>query len=154
MNTLSDQQQHTSLLFIKHSSLSCSLFLFSSTEGTFSTQKIEYSMRYIYYKNQSINQSIHCTQNTEKHGNCAWVGLWILPSVGFWPQDLINIASNVFFRLSIGENIALCAESIYGLTLPHCLHRPVPSPAEEACGHVVGGHVYAPSPRRNIFCRV
>ena len=38
MNTLSDQQQHTGLLYIKHCSLSCSLFLFSSTEGTFSPQ--------------------------------------------------------------------------------------------------------------------
>ena len=38
MNTLSDQQQHTSLLYIKHCSLLFSLFLFSSTEATFSQQ--------------------------------------------------------------------------------------------------------------------
>ena len=50
---------------------------------------------------------------------------------GVWRQDLINIASNVFSRF--GENIALSTESIHGLTLPQCLRRPVPLPAEEAC---------------------
>ena len=48
-----------------------------------------------------------------------------------------------FLPLSIGENIALCAESIHGLTLSRCLRRPVPLPAEEACRHVVGGHNHA-----------
>ena len=38
--------------------------------------------------------------------------------------------------------LALCAESIRGLTLPQLLRRPVPLPAEEACGHVVGGHIH------------
>ena len=37
MNTLSNQWQHT-LLYIKHCSLSCSLFLFTSTKGTLSPQ--------------------------------------------------------------------------------------------------------------------
>ena len=46
-----------------------------------------------------------------------------------------------FLPLSIGENIALCAESIHGLTLCWCLCRPVPLPAEEACEHEVGGHI-------------
>jgi hypothetical protein len=57
-----------------------------------------------------------CIVNTGKQGNCGWVGLWIL---------------------------ALCAKSIHGLTLPQCLRRPVPLPAEEACRHVVGGHNHA-----------
>ena len=47
--------------------------------------------------------------------------------------------------LSIGENIPLCAESIHGL--PQCLRMPVPLPAEEACGHVVGGHIRTISKR-------
>ena len=47
-----------------------------------------------------------------------------------------------FLLLSIGENIALCAESIHGLTLPQCVRRPVPLTAEEAYGHVVGGHIH------------
>ena len=46
-----------------------------------------------------------------------------------------------FLPLGIGENIALSAESIHGLTLSRCLRRPVPLPAEEACEHVVGGHI-------------
>ena len=50
----------------------------------------------------------------------------------------LSIGSNqhhtqCFLPLSMGENIALCAESIHGLTLPQCLRRPVPLPAEEAC---------------------
>ena len=57
-----------------------------------------------------------------------------------------------FLPLSIGENIALCAESIHGLTLSRCLLRPVPLPAEEACKHVVGSHIRAISkPKKNIL---
>jgi hypothetical protein len=79
-------------------------------------------------KNKTKNNQKYRTVlyvNTEKHGNCAWVGLWIL---------------------------ALCAESIHGLTLPQCLRRPVPLPAEEACGHVVGGHIhYILKPKKNLL---
>jgi hypothetical protein len=71
--TLSGQQQYTNLLDIKHCSLSCSLFLFSSTEGRFSQQ-------------------------------------------------------------------------------PKKFCRPVPLPAEKACGHVVGGHIHAIfKPKKNIL---
>ena len=62
------------------------------------------------------NTQLYCTYSKHrKQGNCAWVGLWIL---------------------------TLCAESIHGLTLLHCLSRPVPLPADEACRHVVGGHIH------------
>ena len=44
-HTLSDQQQHTSLVYINHCSLSYPLLLFSSTEGTFSEKS----------KNQMLN---------------------------------------------------------------------------------------------------
>ena len=45
--------------------------------------------------------------------------------------------------LSTGENIPMCGESINGLTSHQCLCRTVPLPVEEACGHVVGGHIRA-----------
>ena len=53
--------------------------------------------------------------------------------------------------LSSGENIPLCAGSIHGFTSHQCLRRPVPLPAEEACGHVVGGHIHAISKPKIIF---
>ncbi len=56
-----------------------------------------------------------------------------------------------FLLLSNGENNALCAESIHGLTLPQCLRMPLPLPVEEACGHVVGGHIRAISKRKRIL---
>ena len=48
--------------------------------------------------------------------------------------------------------LALYAESIHGLTLPQCLRRPVPLSAEEACGHLVGGHIhYILKPKKNLL---
>ena len=52
--------------------------------------------------------------------------------------------------------LELCAESIHGLTLPQCLRRHVPFPAEEACGHVVVGHIHyilKPKKKPSIGCR-
>ena len=45
MNTLLDQQQHTSLLYIKHCSLLFTLFLFSSTEGIFTTKQHQHNQQ-------------------------------------------------------------------------------------------------------------
>ena len=46
----------------------------------------------------------------------------------------------------------MCAESIHGLTFPQCLCRPFPLPAEETCGHVVGGHIhYILKPKKNLL---
>ena len=57
MNTLSDKQQHTSLLYIKHCSLSCSLFLFSSTESTFSQQPKKSNIQYCTLLNCTLQCS-------------------------------------------------------------------------------------------------
>lgn len=43
------------------------------------------------------------------------------------------------------ENILFCAESI-----PQCLCRPVPLPAEKAYGHGVDGHICALSKQKKI----
>ncbi len=56
-----------------------------------------------------------------------------------------------FLLLSNRENNALCAEFIHGLTLPQCLRMPLPLPAEEACGHEVGGHIRAISKRKKMI---
>ncbi len=52
--------------------------------------------------------------------------------------------------LGTGENILLHVETIHGLLSPECRRRPVPLPAEEACGHVVGGHIHAISKPKKI----
>lgn len=101
MDTLSDKQQHTCLFYIKHCSLSISLFLFSSMEGKFSKQlkKETLSLKSLYdscvFFGTSWRQII--TEKWQTIHDCLhrktqlWtVSLWILLFVGVWPEDPIN----------------------------------------------------------------
>ena len=113
MNTLSDQQQHTSLLYINHCSLSYSLFLLTTKKSNTQYCTLQYDNLQCSKFSLSKNKTkIHyCTVNRKKS----------------------------------------CAGSIHGLTVPRYLHRPVPSPAEEACQHVVGGYMRAISKPIKVF---
>ena len=160
MNTLSDQQQHTSLLYIKNCSLLFSMFLFSSTEGMFSQQpKNEIlnskSLHYfsIFYSTvNSVKSKIKQTIHYCKHRKTQLCASGLMDPAVCWglATGSHQHHKQCLLSLSIRENIPLCAEPIPGLTSPQCLRRPVPLPAEEAYRHVVGGHIRAISKRKKI----
>lgn len=119
LNTLSDQQQHTRLLYIKHCSLSFLIFLVSWMEGFFLKLKMEtlslkllhkslcYKLKQEYYKH-------YTTVNREKN-----VAQWACGSCHLLGSDQ-RISSTSQTHL-----LWISAKSIPGLSSPQCLHRPV-----------------------------
>jgi hypothetical protein len=103
----------SSILYIKHCSLPYSLFLFSSTEGTFSQQPknrilntvhcstLQFSKFSLSSNITTINQKYTTVLYiyTEKHGNCAWAGLWILALCAKCVWSYLNVSAGLFHCL-------------------------------------------------------
>ncbi len=140
------------------------LFLFFLTTKNESTERLQmtstqyctsqyYTLQYSTCSNAKIKHEIHYCKYRKTGQLC--VGVITDPAVCLGLATGSHQSHKWYFLLlGNGENNALCAESIHGLTFPQCLRMPLPLPVEETCGHVVGGHIRAISKREKIFNRV
>lgn len=119
VDALSDQWQHTHLLYIKHCSFSISLFLFSSTEGKCCKQLKQetLSLKSLYQlciffgtsRRKNITEIWQTILDCLHRKTQLWtVSLWILPSVGVWPEDVINITNKPSLTQRLEKHPLVC----------------------------------------------
>ncbi len=142
------------------------LFSFFSNKGFHNNQKWKYwkvtndinsntyfTVQYSKYSNANIKHKIHYCKYRKTGQLC--VGVITDPaSVWVWPQDLLNVIRNIFSYWATGK-ITPCVPNSSMDWRYQCLRIPLPLPAEEACGHQVGGHTRSISKRKKqLFDRV